>query len=75
MASDADIVRCAAPWPGLAARLLEGFAALGPGTWPVEQICRASASGADPGHVTQILAELAVTGLCVAGAADDFMAV
>ena len=28
MASDADIVRCAAPWPGTAARLLEGLAAL-----------------------------------------------
>ena len=41
MASDAEIVRCAAPWPGAAARLLEGLAALGPGTWRVEQICRA----------------------------------
>ena len=45
MASDADIVRCAAPWPGTAARLLEGLAALGPGIWSLEQICRASASG------------------------------
>ena len=49
MPSDADIVRCAAPWPGTAARLLEAFASLGPGTWPLEQICRASASGIDPG--------------------------
>jgi hypothetical protein len=71
MASDADIVRCAAPWPGTAARLLEGLAALGPGTWPVEQICRASASGADPGHASQILAGLAGTGLCAAAVADD----
>ncbi len=71
MASDADIVRCAAPWPGTAARLLEGLAALGPGTWPVEQICRASASGIDPGHASQILAGLAGTGLCAAAAADD----
>lgn len=71
MASDADIVRCAAPWPGTAARLLEGLAALGPGTWPLEQICRASASGTDPGHASQILAGLAVTGLCAAAAADD----
>lgn len=71
MVSDADIVRCAAPWPGTAARLLEGLAALGPGTWPVEQICRASASGTDPGQATQILAGLAGTGLCAAAAADD----
>jgi hypothetical protein len=71
MASDADIVRCAAPWPGTAARLLQGLAALGPGTWPVEQICRASASGTDPGHATEILAGLAGTGLCAAAAADD----
>jgi PLD-like domain len=71
MASDADIVRCAAPWPGTAARLLEGLAALGPGTWPVEQICRASASGTDPGHASQILAGLAGTGLCAVAAADD----
>jgi hypothetical protein len=71
MASDADIVRCAAPWPGTAARLLEGLAALGPGIWPLEQICRASASGTDPGHASQILAGLAVAGLCAAAAADD----
>jgi PLD-like domain len=71
MASDADIVRCAAPWPGTAARLLEGLAALGPGTWPLEQICRASASGTEPGHASQILAGLSATGLCTAGAADD----
>jgi hypothetical protein len=71
MASDADIVRCASPWPGTAARLLEGLAVLGPGTWSVEQICRASASGTDPGHATQVLAGLAGTGLCAAAAADD----
>jgi hypothetical protein len=71
MPSDADVVRCAAPWPGTAARLLEGLAALGPGTWPLEQICRASASGTDPGHASQVLAGLAATGLCVAAATDD----
>lgn len=71
MASDADVVRCAAPWPGIAARLLEGFAILGPGTWPLEQICKASASGTEPGHASQVLAGLAATGLCTAGAADD----
>jgi hypothetical protein len=71
MASDADIVRCVAPWPGTAARLLEGLAVLGPGTWPVEQICRASASGTDPGHASQVLAGLAATGLCAAAPIDD----
>jgi hypothetical protein len=71
MASDAEIVRCAAPWPGTAARLVEGLAALGPGTWPLEQICRASGSGADPGHAAQVLAGLAAVGLCASGATDD----
>jgi hypothetical protein len=71
MLSDADIVRCAAPWPGTAARLLEGLAALGPGTWPLEQICRTSASGTDPGDASQVLAGLAAAGLCAAGVEDD----
>lgn len=71
MASDADIVRCAAPWPGTAARLLEGLAALGPGTWPLEHICKASASGTEPGHASQVLAGLAAAGLCAASTADD----
>jgi hypothetical protein len=51
--------------------LLEGLAALGPGTWPLEQICRASASGTEPGHASQVLVGLAATGLCTTGAADD----
>ena len=71
MPSDADIVRCAAPWPGTAARLLEGLASLGPGAWPLEQICQASTSGTDPGYASQVLAGLATTGLCAAIAADD----
>jgi hypothetical protein len=71
MASDADIVRCAGPWPGTAARLLQGLAILGPGTWPVEKICQASASGTEPGHASQILAGLAGAGLCAAIAGDD----
>jgi PLD-like domain len=71
MPSDADIVRCAAPWPGTAARLLEGLATLGPGTWPLAQICRASASGTELGHASQVLAGLAATGLCGPGAAED----
>jgi len=71
MASDADIVRCTAPWPGTAARLLEGLAALGPGTWTVEKICQASASGTEPGHASQVLAGLAAAGLCAAVATHD----
>lgn len=71
MASDADIVRCAAPWPGTAARLLEGLAALGPGTWSLSQICRAAASGTEPGHASQVLAGLAATGICATGADEE----
>src|SRR5712671_1784939 len=71
MTSDADIVRCTAPWPGTAARLLEGLAALGPGTWTVEKICQASASGTEPGHASQVLAGLAAAGLFVAVATHD----
>jgi hypothetical protein len=50
---------------------LQGLAALGPGTWSVEKICQASASGTEPGHASQILAGLAGTGLCAAATADD----
>lgn len=71
MASDAEIVRCAAPWPGTAARVLEGLAALGPGTWSLEQICQASAAGIDIGHAQQVLAGLAVTGLCMHAGVED----
>ena len=59
------------PTPGIAARLLEGLAALGPGMWSLERICRASASGTEPGHASQVLAGLAATGLCTAGTEDD----
>lgn len=71
MASDANIVRSAAPWPGAAARLLEGLAELGPGTWPLEKICNASASGIDIGHASQVLSSLAVTGICSLAGTDD----
>jgi hypothetical protein len=71
MASDADIVRCAAPWPGTAARLLEGLAALGPGTWSLEQICKAAASGTELGHAAQVLAGLAAAGVCATTAVED----
>ncbi|MHC2435291.1 hypothetical protein ACVMB0_002666 [Bradyrhizobium sp. USDA 4451] len=66
MASDADIVRCAAPWPGVAARLLEALAALGPGTWRVERICEASGIVTDAGQAAQVLAGLADAGVCSA---------
>jgi hypothetical protein len=71
MASDADIVRCAAPWPGTAARLLEGLAALGPRTWSLEQICTTSASGTELGHAAQVLAGLAASGVCTSAPAED----
>src|ERR1700694_2662587 len=71
MASDADIVRSAAPWPGAAARLLEGLAELGPGTWPLERICNASASGIEIGHASQVISGLAATGICSPAVTDD----
>jgi len=71
MVSDANIIRCAAPWPGTAARLLEGLATLGPGTWSLEQICRAAGSGTELGHAAQVLAGLAGSGVCVSAAAED----
>ena len=71
MASDIDIVRCTAPWPGTAARLLEAFAALGPGTWSLQQISRASASGIELGHAAQVLAGLAASGVCASAPAED----
>ena len=71
MASDADIVRFAAPWPGPAARLLEGLAELGPGSWSLEVICRASGSGTELGHASQILVGLSMAGLCAPAPIDD----
>jgi hypothetical protein len=71
MPSDADIVRCTAPWPGTAARLLEGLATLGPGSWSVEQICSAAASGTEAGHAVQILAGLATSGVCTNNNGED----
>jgi hypothetical protein len=71
MASDAEIVRCAAPWPGTAARLLEGLAALGPGIWSLQQICRAAGAGTELGHAAQVLAGLAGSGVCANANAED----
>lgn len=70
-ASDADIVHLAAPWPGNAARLLEGLAALGPGTWPLEQICQAAGSGIEIGFASQILTGLAKAGVCLPAVLED----
>jgi len=63
MSVDADVVRCAAPWPGTAAMVLEGLALLGSGSWDVEQVCAAAAAGIDTGVAAQILAGLQVSGL------------
>jgi hypothetical protein len=63
MPLDADIVSCAAPWPGAAARLLEGLATLGPGTWQLDHICASANAGIDPGTASQVLAGLSTAGL------------
>jgi hypothetical protein len=63
--SDADIVRCTSPWPGAAAQLLEGLAALGTGTWPTGHICSASGTTLAPGDAVQILSGLEITGICI----------
>jgi phosphatidylserine/phosphatidylglycerophosphate/cardiolipin synthase-like enzyme len=65
MAGDADVVRCAAPWPGAAAQPLEGIAVLGAGAWTPERICAASVTGMAPGDAVQILSGLSVAGVCV----------
>src|SRR5262249_51046540 len=51
--------------------LLEGLAILGPGTWSLEQICQASASGTELGHAAQVLAGLAASGVCASAAVED----
>lgn len=71
MASDADIVRCAAPWPGPAARLLDALAALGPGTWTTDRICQASGFGIQAGDAFQVLSGLSGTGVCVQALDND----
>lgn len=64
MPGDADAIRCASPWPGLAAQLLDAFASLGTGKWTVETLCEASGVGILPGDANQVLAGLEVAGLC-----------
>lgn len=66
MAGDADVIRCAVPWPGIAAQLLEGLASLGGGAWSVDQLCAAAAAGLHPGDATAVLADLAAAGVCIA---------
>lgn len=71
MTSDADVIRCAAPWPGIAARLLEGLASLGAGTWRLERICAATGAGIDAGEAAQILLGLSISGVCRTADGDD----
>ncbi len=61
---DADVVRCAAPWPGLAAQLVEAMAALGDRHWETEHLCVAVAAGLNPGDAAQVLTGLAMAGVC-----------
>lgn len=64
MTSDADVVRCASPWPGMAALLLEGLARLGVGRWPTERVCSAAGASVVPGDAVKILCGLEITGIC-----------
>ncbi|MDY0885392.1 phospholipase D-like domain-containing protein [Dongia soli] len=66
MATDAEVVRCASPWPGLAARVLEGVAALGPGPWVAERM-RLVDPGIDPDQADTVLRCLEVAGVCRRG--------
>lgn len=64
MAGDADIIRCASPWPGKAAQLLEALAVLGPGAWTLETIAATAAAGIAPGDAAPILCSLAAANVC-----------
>lgn len=66
MAGDADVIRCASPWPGLAAQLLEGLSALGDGAWSAGRICAAASAGIEAGDAAAVLAGLAAAGVCCA---------
>ena len=71
MAHDADVVRCAAPWPGLAAQLVEAMAGLGSDPWGPEDVCVVAMAGIDPGDTVPVLAGLATAGVCARASADD----
>ena len=64
MTSDADVVRCASPWPGIAAQILEGLAQLGLGVWSTERLCSAAGASIAPGDAVQVLCGLEITGIC-----------
>lgn len=71
MAHDADVVRCAAPWPGLAAQLVDAMATLGSDPWGPEDVCVAATAGLDPGDAIPVLAGLATAGVCARALVDD----
>jgi hypothetical protein len=71
MAQDVDVIRCAAPWPGLAARLVDAIATLGLEPWRPEDVCSAAAIGIDPGDAVPVLAGLATAGLCAKSPVAD----
>lgn len=61
---DADVVRCAAPWPGLAAQLIEAMVAIGDAECETERLCATVAAGLDAGDAAQVLTGLAAAGVC-----------
>lgn len=65
MPGDADVVRCASPWPGTAADLLEGLAVLGAGAWAPDRVCSAGAASVAPGDAIPILSGLEAAGICL----------
>ncbi|WP_454916611.1 hypothetical protein [Xanthobacter sediminis] len=68
---DADVVRCAAPWPGLAAQLIEAMAAIGDAECETERLCATVAAGLDAGDAVQVLTGLAAAGVCERRAAGE----
>lgn len=71
MAQDVDIVRCASPWPGVAAQVVEAMAKLGAGPWSTDQLCASTLSGLESGDAEQVLAGLAFAGVCERAEVDD----
>lgn len=71
MALDADVVRCSAPWPGLAAQLVDAMATFGSEPWRPEDICVVASAGIDPGDAVPVLAGLATVGICAKTLAPD----
>lgn len=68
---DADVVRCSAPWPGLAAQLIEAMAVLSDEQCETERLCATVAAGLDPGDAVQVLTGLAAAGVCEQHATGD----